>query len=1000
MSDTRAPFGIFTIAPGVSFADALAAGLLARMGSDTLALADAQIFLPTRRGARALAEAFLRQTSGRPTVLPSIRTLGDADEDELIFAAADESALGLGADLPPAIGEIRRILLLARLVRADPTRHAAAADQAAGLARELARLLDHVETERLDFAHLGKLVPEEFAVHWQKTLEFLRIVTEAWPKALALEGRLGPADRRNRLLAARAQLWHAQPPQGPVVAAGTTGSVPATADLLETILGLPQGIVVLPGLDRELDDVAWNALEPSHAQFGMARLLKRLGIERAEVRDWTAPGIERVLPHRVRLAAEALRPATAGPPVRPVHPRALDGVTRIDCPTPHEEAGTIALIMRSTLQEEERTAALITPDRALARRVAAELRRFGIEVDDSAGTPLDQTPPGIFLRLLARAASESFAPIPLLALLKHPLAACGFAPAEFRARVRAFERAALRGPRPAPGLSGLVAAAGENARDRETIAAFADATRAFAELVRAPSVSLKAIVAGHIAAAEALAADRAGESPRAHKDAPLSGRAAPAASRLWAGAAGAAAADFAAEFLEAADALGTLEGPAYPALLESLMAGRVVRPHYGLHPRLHIWGPLEARLQHADVLILSGLNEGTWPPEAAASPWMSRPMMTAFGLPAPERRIGLSAHDFIQAFASPRVFLTRAERSEGSPTVPSRWLTRIANLVKDTPCETAFTDPEAWSHWQAALDKPAASVRVPRPQPRPPVAARPRALSVTQIETWMRDPYAVYARHVLGLRKLDPLDADPGRADYGTFIHAALERFIRRYPPPAPVPADAEARLLDLGRETFAAARDRPGIWVFWWPRFERIARWFVAAERSRRAGLAASVTEAEGQIEIAGPEGPFVVSAIADRIDRDAAGGLVILDYKTGAPPTADEVAAGFAPQLPLEALIAEAGGFSGIPAGAVARLEYWRLKGSEPAGEICNLALDPAKLVAEARAGLARLIATFDDPATPYEARPRPDRAPRFSDYEHLARIKEWAAGEGGES
>ena len=983
MSVSRAPFGIFTVDPGTSFADALAAGVLARLGADALALADAQILLPTRRGARALAEAFLRQTSGRPTVLPAIRTLGDADEDEEIFVASDQAAEELGADLPPAIGEIRRILLLSRLVRADPARPVAA-DQAAGLARELARLLDHAETERLDFADLGKLAPEEFAAHWQKTIEFLRIVTEAWPQALAEEGRLGPADRRNRLLAARAERWRAAPPQGLVVAAGTTGSVPATADLLETVLGLPRGIVVLPGLDRELDDAAWNALEPSHPQFGMARLLKRLGIERSEVRDWDAPGIARLLPHRARLAAEALRPATAGPPVRPVHPLALAGVTRLECPTPHEEAVTIALIMRSTLQAEARTAALVTPDRALARRVAAELERFGIEVDDSAGVPLDRTPPGVFLRLLARAASESFAPVPLLALLKHPFAACGFAPEEFRARVRAFERAALRGPRPAPGLAGLVAAAGENARDRETAAAFARATRAFAELVQAPSVALKDIVARHVAAAEMLAANGADAG----------------APRLWVGAAGEAAADFVAELLEAADALGAIEGSAYPALLESLMAGRVVRPRYGLHPRLHIWGPLEARLQQADVLILGGLNEGTWPPEAAVSPWMSRPMMTTFGLPSPERRIGLAAHDFVQAFAAPRVFLTRAERVEGSPTVPSRWLQRIANLVRNTECESAFVDPESWSHWRATLDKPAAAVRVPRPRPCPPVAARPRALPVTQIETWMRDPYAVYARHVLGLRKLDPLDADPGHADYGTFVHAALEKFVSRHPPPAPPPADAEARMLDIGREVFAAVLDRPGIRAFWWPRFERIARWFLDAERGRRASLAASVTEAKGRIEIAGPAGTFVVSAVADRIDRTSAGGLVILDYKTGAPPTADEVAAGFAPQLPLEAMIAEAGGFQGVPAGPVTQIEYWRLKGSDPAGEIRTLPLDPARLIADAREGIARLIAAFDDPATVYEARPRPDQAPRFSDYEHLARFKEWAADESGET
>jgi ATP-dependent helicase/nuclease subunit B len=982
MSDRPPSSGVFTIAPGMPFADVLVAGLLARVGLDPLTLADAQIFLPTRRGARALTEAFLRQTAGRSTLLPMIRTLGDADEDELIFATGDEAAGGLGADLPPAIGELRRLLLLARLVRADPIRHAAA-DQAVGLARDLARLIDHAETERLDFARLGQLVPEEFATHWQKTLEFLRIVTEAWPRALAEEGWLGPAEWRNRLLAERVLLWRFTPPPGIVIAAGTTGSVPATADLLEAILTLPRGFVVLPGLDRELDDAAWDALEPTHPQFGVARLLKRLGVARAEVRDWEAPGIARIPPYRTRLAAEALRPAAAGPPVRPVHALALDGVTRIDCPTPHDEAGVVALVMREALGDPERTCALITPDRALARRVAAELGRFGITVDDSAGIPLDQTPPGAFLRLLARAVSESFAPVPLLALLKHPLAACGFAPAECRARVRAFEKAALRGPRPAPGLAGLAAAAGDNPRARATIAAFAAAVRPFAEAISAPSVELEDMVARHIAAAEALAADGIVDG----------------AQRLWAGAAGAAAAEFVAEWHDAASAFGAIEGSAYPALFEALMAGRVVRPAYGLHPRAYIWGPLEARLQHADIVILGGLNEGIWPPEPAASPWMSRPMMAAFGLPSPERRIGLSAHDFVQAFASPRVVLTRAERSEGTPTVPSRWLMRIANLVRGTECESDFADPGNWLEWQSMLDRPARTALSPRPAPRPPVAARPRELPVTQIETWMRDPYAIYARYILGLRALNPLDADPGRADYGIFIHQALDRFIRRYPPPVPLPADAEARLLDIGRGTFADVLDRPGVMAFWWPRFARIARWFVDAEAARRAGLAASVSEAQGRIEIPAPAGPFVVKATADRIDRDRAGRLIILDYKTGAPPSADEVAGGFAPQLPLEALIAEAGGFAAVPPRPIARLEYWRLKGGSPAGEIRPLALDPARLAAEARAGLERLVATFDDPATAYEARPRPDQAPRFSDYEHLARVKEWAAGESGE-
>ena len=994
MTKPTARPGIFTIPPGAPFADALVAGLLARAGDDPLALADARILVPTRRAVRALSEAFLRRTGGRPMVLPAMVPLGDADEDDLLFNggpsefAADDFAVDeFSAGLPPAIGEIRRILLLARLVRAEPARHAAA-DQAVGLARELARLLDHVQTERLDFADLGKLVPEEFAEHWQRTLQFLKIVTENWPRALAEEKRLDAADRRNRLLAARAAAWRAAPPTGLVVAAGTTGTVPATADLLETILTLPGGIVVLPGLDRVLDDQAWDLLEPLHPQYGMAKLLKRLGLARGDVPDWSGfgpgAGVALPSPHRARLAAAALRPAASGPAPASIHARALDGVTRIDCPTPHEEAGTIALIMRQALQDPDRTAALITPDRALARRVAAELGRFDIKVDDSAGRPLDQTPPGVFLRLLARAAAENFVPVPLLALLKHPLAAGGMNPGDFRARVRALELAALRGPRPGPGLEGLAAAGGPEVGD--VVAVLERALGGFADLASRPKVALADLAAAHIAAAEALAVTEQDK---------------PETSRLWTGEAGETAAGFAAELVQAADAIGEIEGGAYPALLESLMAGRAVHPRHGLHPRLHIWGLLEARLQHADILVLGGLNEGTWPPEATASPWMSRPMMARFGLPAPERRIGLAAHDFVQAFCAPRVCLTRSARIEGAPTVPSRWLLRIENLVRKTECEAAFTDPENWTQWQALLDAPAAAVRLPRPEPRPPIAARPVKLSVTQIETWMRDPYAIYARHVLKLRPLDTLDAAPDAAGYGTIVHAALDSFIRECPPPALLPADAEAKLLARGREVFARVLDRPGVWAFWWPRFERIARWFVAAERARRAAgtAAAAVTEARGEITIPVSGGTFTLTATADRIDRDRSGALVLVDYKTGAVPSEREIAAGFAPQLPLEALIAEAGGFKDIGPGVVGRLEHWKLGGGDPAGTIIPVKAAPGDLIADARQGLGALIAAFADPNTAYESRPRPEQAPRFSDYEHLARVKEWAAGEGGE-
>ncbi|MFQ5954287.1 MAG: PD-(D/E)XK nuclease family protein, partial [Kiloniellales bacterium] len=331
---------------------------------------------------------------------------------------------------------------------------------------------------------------------------------------------------------------------------------------------------------------------------------------------------------------------------------------------------------------------------------------------------------------------------------------------------------------------------------------------------------------------------------------------------------------------------------------------------------------------------------------------------------------------------------------------PSRWLLRL-----DAVLAAAGLDPlrggdgPAWLRWQAALDRPDRPVPVEPPAPRPPLAVRPRRLSVTQVETWMRDPYAIYARHVLDLKPLEPLEADPGAAERGIFIHQALDRFVRQFPDA--LPDDAVARLLEIGAEVFGAALGHPAVRAFWWPRFERVAHWFLERERARREAVAQSATECEGRLVIDGPQGPFTVTAKADRIDRLSAGGYAIIDYKSGVTPKKQEIELGFAPQLPLEAAIARAGGFHGLPAGDVAALAFWRLSGGDPPGEERPLQQDVAELAEAALAGLKALITAFDDPATPYRATPDSARAPSFNDYAHLARTREWSAhgGEGGE-
>lgn len=1005
MSDPAAKRpAVYSIPTGVPFVDALAHGILARLGAgladDPAALADVTVLLPTRRACRALRDAFLRQAGlrqpdgGGAVLLPRLLPLGDMDEEELLLAGAFEEPLagpdgGLG--LPPAVPPLHRQFLLARQILALGGA-AETPEQAVRLARELARLLDQFHTERLDPAALKSLAADggDWAQHWRDTLTFLAIVTDHWPAVLAAMGALDPSERRNRVLDAQAADWRRSAPAGPIIAAGSTGTVPATADLLKVVAMLPRGAVVLPGLDRALDDETFAALPASHPQYGLSRLLGQLGIARGDVADWPSAVDPACPPERLALLSRALLPAEATAAWRDgadgVGPEVLDGIVRIEADTEQGEATAIALVLREALEVKGRTAALVTPDRLLARRVAAELARFGLAIDDSAGTPLAKTPPGAFLVLTARLVAEGFSPVALLAAGKHPLAGLGLSPATLRRRLRGLEIAALRGPRPGDGLDGVRKALGKKDRDLVALVdALQAAARPLVDALAGPAAPLGALLRAHVAVAEALAATDSENG----------------AARLWAGEAGETLAGLLAEVGGAGDILGDIAPRHYAALLETLLDGAVVRPRFGAHPRLAIWGPLEARLQHADVLVLGGLNEESWPPVPDAGPWMSRPMMASLGLPPPERRVGLAAHDFVQAMGADRVVLSRSRRSGGAPTVPSRWLVRLETLLDGLGLGDAFRPDGRWTAWAEKLDEPDGPWPTPieAPRPRPPVDARPTALSVTQIGTWIRDPYALYARHVLKLPVLDPLDADPGAAERGTVIHDTLEKFIEAHK--ESWPADPLAELLRFGRVAFQAQMAWPAVRAFWWPRFERIAAWFAAFEEARRAGGTLPLAvEAKGARDIATPDGPFRLTGRADRIDRAADGTLCIVDYKTGRVPTAKQVKAGLEPQLPLEAAIAAAGGFAGVPAAAVSELTYIKVSGGRVPGDESRLDVDATAEAARAWAGLERKVRAYRSENTPYPSRVRAEKEAWAGDYDHLARVKEWSSGgEGGD-
>lgn len=1002
---------LFTIPAGEPFLERLAQTLVADpalggvLKSVNPRLEDMTVLVPTRRAARALQEAFLRAGGGRPLLLPAIRPLGDVEEEELLLSPGIEFGdAGALLDLAPAIPPLERQLLLARLIlkawSAPATPHGPDAARALALATELGALIDLSATEQVPLTGLADLVPDSFAAHWQITLQFLQIITNYWPAILADRGMCDGAERRNRLLMAQAEAWKNAPPPGPVIAAGSTGSIPASATLLGVIAHMPLGAVVLPGLDLDIDETSWTLLGASHPQYGMHELLRRMQVDRRDVKLWPGLAKDPRRMARTKLVSETMRPAetteqwrAALATLAPLTELALDGVSLVEAPGPREEAGAIALMFREVLETPEKTVALVTPDRRIARRVAAELRRFGMDVDDSSGTPLGSTPPGAFLRLIIAMIESRFAPVPLLACLKHPFSALGHSTGRARARVRTLERLILRGPRPADGLAGLRRALdverrdleerGKDTTDLDLIHAFVNVLEEivapFCAVLAEESSTLSVLVQAHIACAQALASTNE----------------AAGADLLWAGENGEAAVAFLSELIGQGDTLGPVEPESYARLFDELITPRVVRPRFGKHPRAFIWGPLEARLQYADRLIVAGLNEGVWPGQVSVDPWINRPMRQALDLSPPERRIGLAAHDFSEAASAREVIFVRSLKDDGAPTVASRWLLRLQSLLGGMG-RTLVSDSR-WVHWAGIIDDMAHSTPVGKPRPCPPLDMRPGQFSVTEIETLVRDPYAIYAKKVLRLRPLDPIDADVDAAERGSIIHKALELFVQAYP--EGLPENAYDELLRMGGQVFSEAIARPSVAAFWWPRFVEAARWFIDFEVNHRRSIKHAYAEVSGEILLEDLARPVTLRGKADRIDVCRDGTLAIIDYKTGAARSWKQVETGLAPQLPLEAAMAARGAFraAGVPSLSTSILAYLQLKGGSEGGVERFYKGDASALGELALERLAVLLASYENPDQPYLSRPRPMFEASYGDYDHLARVKEWSAGEG---
>jgi len=1025
---------LFTIPPGAPFLNVLARAMLAgRFGrlvdpDDPMALARATIYLPTRRAARALVACLSEQLGGQPLLLPRIVPLGDIDEAETALIGADVWTHGAMSPIDP----LARRMLLTRLVEAwgrsanrshlkldasEPSLVPATLAEAYGLAGDLAVLLDQMQTEGVAVERLAMLDAARFDQIWQLNAGFLAILGQAWPAILSERGECDPASFRNAMLAAERERLLASPPRGPIIAAGSTGTIPATAELLAVIARLPQGAVVLPGLDLDLTEKAWRAIAdepaPSHPQAALHHLLGTLEAVRDDVISLAEPDPARTA--RTLLLREAMLPASVTELWAGLAERlseadataAMADLRLVEAADEREEALSVALALRETLEEPGAQAALVTPDRGLAERVAVELKRWGVAVDDSAGLPLARWPAGSLLRLVLEAALSELAPATLIDLLAHPLCRLGLPPERVRAAASALEIGSWRGRAMRPGMAGLRESLAKmrpgpedrhvpgprqrlDAVDEAAATALLDAldgalTPLLCALAAQP-VELPAVVATARATIEALSRTQGGAALA------FVGPDGEALAGLFDDLAGAKA-----EMPDGGRAIDAV------AILDGLLGERVVRRPSSSHPRVKIWGLLEARLLEADHVVLGGLNETIWPPEAKTDSFINRPMRAELGLSAPERRIGQTAHDFVQALMARKVTLTRARKSGEAETIASRFWQRLKAVTPDAVWKASLTDGQRLSGLAATLSAPAPVKPIGRPAPLPPRRLQPLALSVTDVETLYRDPYVIHARKILKLDALDTLVEDPSAQDRGNLLHEIVAEFAIANP--TTMPPDALGQVIAIGHRLFADFDDTPEVKAFWWPRFLLTADHFIGWELRRRPDLAKVAVERGTGASFELPDGATLrLSGRADRIEVTRKGLLRIIDFKTGAPPSKKQVEKGFAPQLTLEAELTARAGFRDVvgptPVEAVLYLKLHH----DPKGWTKDKPLDfgEERLADVAARHLERLlqhVAALRDGREAYVSRRAPDYIKYASPYDRLARVKEWAAA-GGDS
>ena len=985
---------LYTIASDAPFLDVLVeqviAGFPLNAGASLPPLSQWTILVPNRRTARELREKFLALARQDAMILPRIQPIGDLEED---FFSDEAGPAGLADALSP----IARHFVLQSLVHewAESNPHLSLAqtlarspEQAQALALSLAELVDELEIEEKPLSKIRESIDLDLAHHREALVGLLALVDVRLPQILHGEGLIGAKDRRSKLIRANAGKLAGAQPARPIIAAGSTGSIPATRTLLKTIAALPHGAVVLPGLDTGLADADWENVSPQHSQFALKQLLHDMDLKPRQV---AVLGPE--AGPRAWLASEVMRPSETSDAWASIMPKskaqvreAMRGVDLLHCRDTVEEAQTIAAFIRGQLEETTGSIGVITPDRKLARRITAQLRRWNIYPADTAGEPLIGFGAARYLALLLDIAEEPKSSMALAALLHHASSRFEMEQGQASTVAEAIDVTLLRSNFMRRGLAQLPELL------QQVSAGAQHGFRVHDAAVKPGSDSWPAFATSVLKVHEQLLPLLGGEraSLAQHLDALMTVAQRISAAELWQGSEVGLLREMVEELSLEAHRLPALRLSEAATLLRHYLRSAKYYPVEPTTTRVSLVGLLEARLLSFDTSILAGLNEEVWPGRADTGPWLNRPMRNQLEVQQPESDIGQMAHDFVQALGGGRVILSTSEREGATPRLPSRWLLRLETILKAADYKPDTTDMAQWQQWATMLDAADDTPFAGIPLAKPPLHQRPPKISVTQVRTLLDDPYAVYARDVLGLNPIEAISQDKTGATRGNLFHLALAEFFKAHP--LQPPAEPLAALLAAGKQAFALFDSGPDLQHYWWPRYERVAVWLASELHIFYEQGGRLLAESKGSCELALGDTAMKLTGKADLIAITASGTSRVYDFKTGTLPSSSDEAASFTYQLTLEAAMLALGAFKDTGAAATEQAAYIGISGRIPPGQVKLVDDDTLANSAEHLRKLEELLKGYQNQEQPYYPRANVTKEDKPRDYDHLSRYREW--------